>query len=101
MLHSLAQPRAALNSLHGWMQWNLLAALHNVAHQLSDSVSPTVMPVLHSLAPQEHLRLLRHHWRQRQQMNRRSVAISITAPTLTNLQTYDEPCFRYAWSFYC
>ena len=29
-------------------------------HQLSESVPPTVMPVLHSSAPQQHLRLLRH-----------------------------------------
>ena len=38
-----------------------MPALHSLAHQLSDSVPPTVMPVLHSLAPQQHLRLLRLH----------------------------------------
>ena len=30
---------------------------YSLAHQLSESVSPTVMLVLHSLAPQEELRL--------------------------------------------
>ena len=72
--------------------------LHSLAHQLSDSVPPTVMLVLHSLAPQEHRRPLRHHWRQRQQMNRSSVASSTTAPTLTSFQTYDEPCVSYTGS---
>ena len=77
-----------------------MPVLHSLVHQLSDSVPPTVMPVLHSLAPQQHLRLLRHHCRERQQMNRCSVASSTTAPTLTIFQTYDEPCVRYAWSLH-
>ena len=37
--------------------------LHSMDHQLSDTVPLTVLPVLHSLAPQQHLRLLRHQWR--------------------------------------
>ena len=33
-----------------------------LAHPVSASVPQTVMPVLQSLAPQQHQRLLRHHW---------------------------------------
>ena len=36
-----------------------MPVLHSLVHQPSDSVSPTVMPVLHSLALQRHLRLRR------------------------------------------
>ena len=35
-----------------------MPVLHNLGHQLSDSVPPTVMPVLHSLAAQQHLLFL-------------------------------------------
>ncbi len=38
-----------------------MPVLHSLAHQLSEDVPPTIMPVLHSLAPQQHLRLLQLH----------------------------------------
>ena len=56
--------------------------VHNLTHHLSDGVPLMVMPVLHTLAPQKHRRVLRRHWRQRSQMNPCSVVSLTIAATL-------------------
>ena len=59
--------------------------LHNLTHHLSDGVPLMIMPVLHTLAPQKHRRVLRRHWRQRSQMNPCSVVSLTIAATLNRL----------------